>query len=98
VLFEGAVQGGARALGLGPVTGIAQDAAADFVSLNLEAPALGTRDGDALLDSLIFAGSTGCIDGVWRAGRKVVSDGRHLERGEIARVYQATLRRLLRQD
>jgi formimidoylglutamate deiminase len=97
VLFEGAIRGGAQALGIGLVTGIAQDAAADFVSLNPEAPALGARDGDALLDSLIFAGSAGCIDGVWRAGRKFVSDGRHHERGEIARAYQATLRRLLRQ-
>ena len=31
-------------------------------------------------------------------GAKLVSDGRHIERGEIARAYQATLRRLLRQD
>jgi len=98
VLFEGAIRGGAQALGIGPVIGIAQDAAADFVSLNPEAPALGARDGDALLDSLIFAGGAGCIDGVWRAGRKLVADGQHLERRAIAQAYQATLRRLLQQD
>jgi len=57
--------------------------------------ALSCRNGDALLDSLIFAGGAGCIDGVWRAGRKFVSEGRHLERDQIARAYQATLRRLL---
>ena len=44
--------------------------------------------------ALIFAGGAGCIDGVWRAGRKLVSEGRHIERGEIGlAAYQATLRR-----
>jgi formiminoglutamate deiminase len=99
VLFEGAVRGGAQALGIeGHATGIAEGAAADFISLNLEAPALVAREGDALLDSLIFGDSAGCIDGVWRAGRRFVSDGRHLERDGIARTYQTTLRRLLRQE
>jgi formimidoylglutamate deiminase len=99
VLFEGAVRGGAQALGIDALeTGIAEGAAADFVSLNPEAPALGAREGDALLDSLIFAGGAGCIDGVWRAGRKLVSDGRHIDRSEIGRAYHTTLRRLLRQD
>jgi cytosine/adenosine deaminase-related metal-dependent hydrolase len=99
VLFEGAVRGGAQALGIDALeTGIAEGAAADFVSLNLGAPALAAREGDAVLDSLIFAGGAGCIDGVWRAGRKLVSEGRHIERSEIGRAYQTTLRRLLRQD
>jgi formiminoglutamate deiminase len=98
VLFEGAIRGGTQALGVGPTIGIAVGAAADFVSLNPEAPPLSCRQGDALLDSLIFAGGAGCIDGVWRAGRKLVSDGRHLERDQIARAYQATLKRLLQQE
>jgi cytosine/adenosine deaminase-related metal-dependent hydrolase len=94
VLFESALRGGAQALGV-QVIGIAQDAAADFVSLNLNAPSLGARQDDALLDSLIFAGGKRCIDGVWRAGRKLVSDGQHLARDEVAHAYQSTLRRLL---
>jgi len=98
LLFEGAIRGGAQALGVGPATGIAQGAAADFVSLNPDSPALAFREGDALLDSLIFAGGADCIDSVWRAGRKLVSGGQHLERGAIAQEYRATLRRLLRQD
>jgi len=96
VLFEGALRGGAQALGID--NGITDGAAADFVSLKADAPKLAHREGDALLDSLIFAGSAGCIDGVWRAGRKLVMDGQHIERGGIAQAYQATLRRLLRQD
>jgi hypothetical protein len=83
---------------MGRLTGSAPSAGADLVRFNRYAPALGTWVGVAVLDCLIFAGTPGCIVGVGRAGRKVVSDGRHLERGEIARAYQATLRRLLQQD
>lgn len=98
ILFESAVRGGAQALGVeGQAVGIAPGAAADFLSLNPDAPALASRAGDALLDSWIFAGGNGCIDSVWRAGRKWVSDGRHIERGEIARSYRTTLQRLLAQ-
>jgi cytosine/adenosine deaminase-related metal-dependent hydrolase len=96
VLFEGAVRGGAQALGVDETgAGIVPGASADFVSLNLEAPALASRSGDALLDSLIFGGGSCCIDGVWRAGRKWVSDGRHIARDEVARAYRTTLQKLL---
>ena len=98
VLFEGAVRGGAQALGMGAVTGIAPGAGADFVSLNAESPALVAREGDALLDSFVFAGGTRFIDGVWRAGRKLVSEGRHIEREQVATRFQETLRKLLRPD
>jgi formiminoglutamate deiminase len=98
VLFEGAIRGGARALGVdAEVAGIAKGNAADFVSLNMDAPALALKEGDALLDSWIFAGSAGVIDGVWRAGRKLVSDGRHIARGEVAGKYRDTMQRLLAQ-
>jgi predicted ABC-type ATPase len=33
---------------------------------------------------------------VWRAGRRVVSNGRHIEREKIEARYRATLERLLR--
>jgi formiminoglutamate deiminase len=96
VLFEGAVRGGAQALGFdGPATGIAAGATADFISLNLAASALASRADDALLDSLIFGAHHGCIDGVWRAGRKWVSEGRHIARDEVARAYRATLAKVL---
>jgi formiminoglutamate deiminase len=96
VLFESAVLGGSQALGLqAEDVGIAPGAAADFFSLDTQAPALASRVGDALLDSYIFAGGQRCIDGVWRAGRQVVSGGRHHARDEIAAVYRATLERLL---
>src|SRR5688500_1004342 len=96
VLFENAVLGGAQALGLqAGAAGIAPAAAADFFSLDTQTPALASRAGDALLDTYIFAGGRHPIDGVWRAGRQVVSGGRHHARDEIAAVYRATLARLL---
>jgi formimidoylglutamate deiminase len=96
VLFDGAVRGGARSLGLTPAqTGIAVGAPADFVSLDLESPALVERRDDALLDSLIFAGGSRCIDAVWRAGVKLVENGRHRARDAIAARFRAALRRVL---
>jgi cytosine/adenosine deaminase-related metal-dependent hydrolase len=71
-------------------------APADFVSLNTDDVMFAGRGGDQLLDTFVFAGGDRCIDGVWRAGRKVVSGGRHHERAAIEARYRATLERLLR--
>jgi formiminoglutamate deiminase len=96
VLFDGAVRGGARALGLAPAqAGIAVGAPADFVSLDLGSPALAERRDDALLDSLIFAGGSRCIDAVWRAGVKLVENGRHRARDAVAVSFRAALARVL---
>lgn len=96
VLFEGAVNGGAQALGVDGA-GIAVGASADFLSLSSVNPGFAHRSDDAWLDSWIFAGGDG-IDGVWRAGHKRVSAGKHEARDEIALRYRATLRRLLAPD
>ncbi|PXA87955.1 formimidoylglutamate deiminase, partial [Caulobacter sp. D5] len=53
------------------------------------------RSGDALVDSLVFAGRFGAIDSVWRAGRPVVSGGRHRHREAIAERYRRVLKDLL---
>ena len=87
VLFEGAVRGGAQALGVAGA-GIAVGARADFFSLSGDATAFAHRRDDALLDSWIFAGGNDCIDGVWRAGRKLVSSGEHKARDEITHVIE----------
>ncbi|MBC8025915.1 MAG: formimidoylglutamate deiminase [Steroidobacteraceae bacterium] len=95
VLYEGALRGGARALGalrVGPV-GIEVGAPADMVSLDADSPTLMERRGDALLDSFVFAG--GGIDGVWRGGVKVVAGGRHIARERLHARYRAALARLL---
>jgi formiminoglutamate deiminase len=96
-LFEGAMTGGSQALGIARAqAGLVEGAPADFFSLNGQSPLFAERAGDALLDSFVFAGARDAIDGVWRAGRKLVSSGRHHARGEAERSWRATLARLLR--
>ncbi|RHW17142.1 formimidoylglutamate deiminase [Sphingomonas gilva] len=90
-LFEGAVAGGARALGV--ETGLRTGAPADIVALDLTRPAFAGADPMTLLDRWIFAG--GAIDTVWRGGRKCVEHGRHFAAGPVAERYRRTLERLL---
>jgi len=88
-LFDGALAGGAAALGAN--AGLAAGHAADFVSLvsrhGLE------PSGDGLLDAWIFADGAD-VDCVWVAGRRQVEGGRHVAREKIARRFGETLRRL----
>jgi formimidoylglutamate deiminase len=98
-LFEAALEGGWQALQGGAVSavgpGLEVGAALDLVSLAGSDPALFARSEDELLDSWIFSGGRGAIDCVWRAGVKVVSDGRHRARGPLLARYSAALKRLL---
>jgi formiminoglutamate deiminase len=97
-LFEGALRGGSQSLGVGRAeTGITPGASADFFSLNADAPLFAERRGDALLDSLVFAGARDAIDRVWRAGRECVVAGRHVLRDQAIAQWRSTLARLLRE-
>ncbi len=91
-LFDGALSGGAQALGQSE-PGLRVGASADILSLAADDPALAGRRDDALLDSWIFAGAA--IDCVWRHGRKLVSAGRHGARESVVARYSGVLRRLL---
>ncbi len=93
-LHRAAAAGGAQALGL-PAAVLAEGAPADFVSLDRAHPALIARAGDAILDSLVFAGRRDMVDGVWRAGAKLVTNGRHHRRAEIAARYRQALEYVL---
>lgn len=89
-LFDGALTGGAKALGAN--AGIAAGNAADFCSLNVEAaPYL---RGDDILDGWIFANLIKPRT-VWIGGEAVVRDGTHIRRDEIAGRFQHTMRQLL---
>jgi formiminoglutamate deiminase len=92
-LFGAALSGGAQALGA--KQGLAAGMAADIVTLDADHPAMHGRQGDLLLDSWIFATRTGCIDTVWRGGRKFVSGGLHKDRDAVSRRYRAVLDRIL---
>jgi formimidoylglutamate deiminase len=97
-LFDQAAAGGARALHAdqGPRMGaIKAGASADIVSLNANHPALAQRHEDEILDSWIFASGRAVVDCVWRAGVKVVNNGRHYRREALLARYCRTLQGLL---
>ncbi|MCF3642968.1 formimidoylglutamate deiminase [Rhizobium sp. TRM95111] len=88
-LFDGALTGGAAALGA--ATGLAVGLPADFVSV---APRHGLEPaGDQLLDSWIFANGA-AVDCVWVQGRKQVEHGRHVRRAETGRRFAAAMAEL----
>jgi formimidoylglutamate deiminase len=93
-LFDGALKGGAQALAQAAV-GLEIGASADIVALNPDHLALYGRTGDALLNSWLFAGTPGVVKTVWRGGKRVVEDGRHLSAERIGLRYRQTLDKLL---
>ncbi|MCW6027176.1 formimidoylglutamate deiminase [Stenotrophomonas sp. SRS1] len=93
-LYEQSLNGAAQALGV--ATGLQAGAPADLVELDPDHPALIARDGDALLDSWVFAARNGAVRSVWRQGRQLVRDGRHPQREAVAARFAAALRPLLR--
>jgi len=96
-LFDAARRGGAQALGR--ATGaLAVGREADIVILDDAHPALAGRQGDAILDSWIFAAGDGVVRDVFAGGERVVGDGRHLRRDGILRRYVETMRRLMQED
>lgn len=94
-LFTKAISGGARALGQN-LAGLSEGGSADVVALRSDHPSLVGRSGDAVLDGWIFGARGGVVDRVWRRGRLMVEDGRHVGKGGVIERYSATLNRLLR--
>ncbi|MBD8696539.1 formimidoylglutamate deiminase [Stenotrophomonas sp. CFBP 13718] len=92
-LFDGAVAGGAQALGV--AAGLQVGASADLLELDATHPALVGRSGDALLDSWVFAARNGALRTVWRHGRPCVSGGRHHQRDAITARFAQALRGVL---
>ena len=70
-LFERLLAGGAAAAGLGPC-GLQRGARADLLVVDTGDPALLERDGDALLDTLVFSSPTRPFARVMVGGRWVV--------------------------
>jgi formiminoglutamate deiminase len=94
-LYEATLAGGRQALACGG--GLTPGEPLDLVTLNTAHPALLERTTDEVLDSWIFAAGREAIDCVWRAGRKLVSGGRHRDREAIVAAYARALHALRRQ-
>lgn len=72
---------------------IAIGARCDLVVLDTDHPVLAGREGDLILDSLVFS-SSGAIDQVWSGGRRIVVGGRHVAREAIAAAYRKAVAEL----
>ncbi len=92
-LYQQAGDGAAQVLGVRP--GLAVGAPADLLELDVDHPSLHGREGDALLDSWLFAARNGALRSVWRNGRELVRDGRHVNREAITARYRTALGRIL---
>jgi len=92
-LYQQAAEGAAQALG--EQAGLVVGAPLDLLELDEQHPAMLGRAGDALLDSWLFAARNGALRGVWRNGRQLVRDGRHVNREAITARYRAALGRIL---
>lgn len=93
-LLEGALQGGAQALGQ-PLGALAIGCRADVVCLDIGHPDMTGRADDMAIDTWVFSCGRGVIDAVYAGGRKMVENGRHLRRTDINRRYGAALRELV---
>jgi formimidoylglutamate deiminase len=92
-LYKSALSGGAAALGR-PIGRIAPGARADLLVLDSNHPQLAGRAGDALLDSLVFAGNANPIRDAMVGGRWVVRSGRHNGEDEIAARFRRAVAEL----
>jgi formimidoylglutamate deiminase len=74
---------------------IAPGARADFLVLDAEHPNLAGREGESLLDALVFAGNDRLVRHVAVSGTWLVRDGRHRDAAAVAERYKRVVTRLL---
>ncbi len=90
VLWQEAARGGAQAAGRA-AGGLAPGLWADLVALDMTSLMLEGRQGDAILDSFVFAGDDRLVAEVWSAGRHLVTGGRHVARDAVAARFRKTM-------
>ncbi|MBL4620423.1 MAG: formimidoylglutamate deiminase [Marinicaulis sp.] len=93
VLMDGAARGGAQAAGR-ESGAIEVGRLADFFALDADAIDIVGKEGDAILDSFIFASDDSIITDVWSAGRHMVKEGRHIKHDAISARYRTTIQSL----
>ena len=92
-LYTDALAGGAQALQR-PMGAIAPGMSADFVVLDADHPDLAGRGGDLLLDTYIYVAGRGAVRDVYAGGARLVTQGRHRKRDDIAARYRLAMSRL----
>ena len=89
-LYEGALAGGAQALGR-PIGRLEKGCRADLLVLDPECPALAVGRPETLLDAVVFSGNRNPVKDVMVGGRWVVRDRRHEAEDAVLAAYrQAT--------
>ena len=94
VLFDAALNGGARALQR-QCGALAVGNYADMLVLDTNDVNLCAVSDDTLLDAWLFAAGDNPITDVWAAGRHVVKDAQHIDRERILARYRQVLKGLL---
>ncbi len=86
-LYQRAVAGGRQALGIGE--------RADFIAIDCSSPMLEEKQGDDLLDALIFGTPQPKVTDVFVGGRHVIKDGRHPDEVMAQEAMRQTMREIL---
>jgi formimidoylglutamate deiminase len=94
-LYEGALKGGAQALGR-RIGALEVGSRADIIVLDAAHPDLAACSSDHWLDVYVFVAGKAAIDSVMVAGRSVVTEGRHCKREAITARYARSIARLLK--
>jgi len=80
-LFSRAAAGGAQALGLyGGI--LTKGARADMVTFSMDNALLASKEGDQILDTLMFGGICPPVRDVFVAGKRVIANGKHIREDE----------------
>ena len=73
---------------------LAPGASADILTFRADHPTLAGKADDEILDAWIFSVGNGLVDCVWSGGLKVVVDGRHVFKDQVAARFTTTMREL----
>jgi len=95
-LYDGALVGGAQALGR-RIGALAPGRRADIVVLDADHPDLVGRLHDSWLDAYVFVGGGKMVQTVLVGGATVVSEGQHRARATIEGRYRTVMMRLMRE-
>ena len=93
-LFDRAVANGAAACGA-PIGRLDVGARADLLVADPKQPHLAHREGDALLDALVFCGDASSIRDVYVAGKQVIDNRTHVHADDISATYRERIKRLI---